>query len=74
MQTNFLLFLLLCVLLPVQIYCQVTCGSVVKLKHKATGARLHSHQVNYATGSGQQSVTGFPSFDIHFFDEIYLIF
>ncbi len=39
----------------------VTCGSVFKLMHKPTGARLHSHEVNYGTGggsSGQQSVTG----------------
>ncbi|KAI8611595.1 MIR motif-containing protein [Chytriomyces sp. MP71] len=36
----------------------VTCGSSVKLAHSATGYRLHSHQVTYGSGSGQQSVTG----------------
>jgi len=30
---------------------------MVKLKHVATGHRLHSHQVSYGSGSGQQSVT-----------------
>lgn len=38
---------------------QVTCGSVVKLKHAATGYDLHSHEISYGSGSGQQSVTGF---------------
>lgn len=38
----------------------VTCGSIIKLKHKNTKTRLHSHEVTYGTGSGQQSVTGFP--------------
>ena len=36
----------------------VSCGSVVKLRHGSTGARLHSHEVNYGSGSKQQSVTG----------------
>lgn len=39
----------------------VTYGSVVKLVHVATGHRLHSHEVTYGTGSGQQSVTAFHS-------------
>mmetsp|Transcript_41327 Transcript_41327/g.104208 ORF Transcript_41327/g.104208 Transcript_41327/m.104208 type:complete len:217 (-) Transcript_41327:76-726(-) len=39
----------------------VTCGSLIKLKHVSTEARLHSHNVNYATGSRQQSVTGLKS-------------
>lgn len=39
-------------------FTRVTCGSVIKLKHIPTGHRLHSHKVNYGTGSGQQSVTG----------------
>ncbi|KAH6569476.1 hypothetical protein BASA50_010922 [Batrachochytrium salamandrivorans] len=38
----------------------ITCGSSIKLASKASGFRLHSHEVNYGTGSGQQSVTGFP--------------
>ena len=35
----------------------VTCGSVVKLVHKETTNHLHSHQVAWGSGSGQQSVT-----------------
>lgn len=36
----------------------VTCGSVAKLKNVDHNVRLHSHDVKYGTGSGQQSVTG----------------
>ncbi|XP_014250467.1 stromal cell-derived factor 2-like [Cimex lectularius] len=36
----------------------VTCGSVLKLLNVDHSVRLHSHDVNYGTGSGQQSVTG----------------
>eukprot|EP00051_Salpingoeca_urceolata_P005712 m.76317 g.76317 ORF g.76317 m.76317 type:complete len:228 (-) comp14507_c2_seq1:2236-2919(-) len=39
----------------------VTCGSVLKLRHVASGVRLHSHDIKYGNtggGSGQQSVTG----------------
>mmetsp|Transcript_17696 Transcript_17696/g.36724 ORF Transcript_17696/g.36724 Transcript_17696/m.36724 type:complete len:182 (+) Transcript_17696:123-668(+) len=32
---------------------------MVKLEHVRSNARLHSHEVAYGTGSGQQSVTGF---------------
>ena len=39
---------------------QVTYGSVIKLQHERTKYRLHSHEVPYGSGSGQQSVTGFP--------------
>ncbi len=39
----------------------VTCGSLIKLRHASTGFRLHSHQVAYGSGSGQQSVTGVAS-------------
>ena len=39
----------------------VSCGSVVKLKHKETGHHLHSHQIAWGSGSGQQSVTGHGS-------------
>jgi len=35
----------------------VTYGSVVKLEHQATKYRLHSHSINWGSGSGQQSVT-----------------
>lgn len=38
---------------------KVTYGSWIKLAHKDTGYRLHSHDIKYGTGSGQQSVTGF---------------
>ena len=37
---------------------QVTCGSLIKLKNAVHGVRLHSHNINYKTGSGQQSVVG----------------
>lgn len=39
----------------------VTCGSVIKLRHVSSGTRLHSHEVKYGSGSGQQSVTSFPN-------------
>ncbi|CAI5701998.1 hypothetical protein KXD40_000330 [Peronospora effusa] len=35
----------------------VTCGSSIKLVHETSRYRLHSHEVAYGTGSGQQSVT-----------------
>lgn len=36
----------------------VTCTSVIKLQNVQRGVRLHSHEVKYGSGSGQQSVTG----------------
>lgn len=39
---------------------QVTYGSTIKLEHVPSGFRLHSHDVSYGTGSGQQSITAFP--------------
>ncbi|XP_046858091.1 stromal cell-derived factor 2-like [Xenia sp. Carnegie-2017] len=36
----------------------VTCGSAVKLLNPYHNVRLHSHEVKYGSGSGQQSVTG----------------
>lgn len=39
-------------------YQYVTCGSVVKLLNTNYNVRLHSHDVKYGSGSGQQSVTG----------------
>ncbi|XP_024115862.1 stromal cell-derived factor 2-like protein 1 [Oryzias melastigma] len=36
----------------------VTCGSLVKLLNTRHNVRLHSHDVKYGSGSGQQSVTG----------------
>ncbi|TDH73019.1 hypothetical protein CCR75_003720 [Bremia lactucae] len=35
----------------------VTCGSSIKLVHDASRFRLHSHEIAYGSGSGQQSVT-----------------
>ncbi|KAK2981693.1 hypothetical protein RJ640_013091 [Escallonia rubra] len=42
---------------------EVTYGTVLKLMHEKTNFRLHSHDVPYGSGSGQQSVTGFPLVD-----------
>lgn len=39
----------------------VTSGSSIKLQHSSTGYRLHSHDINYGGGSGQQSVTAHNS-------------
>lgn len=36
----------------------VTCGSVIKLLNSNYNVRLHSHEIKYGSGSGQQSVTG----------------
>ncbi|XP_020818853.1 stromal cell-derived factor 2 [Phascolarctos cinereus] len=41
----------------------VTCGSVVKLLNTRHNVRLHSHDVHYGSGSGQQSVTGVSDVD-----------
>lgn len=35
-------------------YMFTTCGSIVKLKHVLTGYNLHSHDIKYGAGSGQQ--------------------
>uniref|UniRef100_H2YW58 MIR domain-containing protein n=1 Tax=Ciona savignyi TaxID=51511 RepID=H2YW58_CIOSA len=42
-------------------YDYVTSGSVTKLMNKVYNVRLHSHDVKYGSGSGQQSVTGMSS-------------
>ncbi|KAG8054839.1 hypothetical protein GUJ93_ZPchr0001g30506 [Zizania palustris] len=42
---------------------EITYGSVIKLMHERTKFRLHSHDVPYGSGSGQQSVTSFPNVD-----------
>ncbi|RLN87518.1 hypothetical protein BBJ28_00012560 [Nothophytophthora sp. Chile5] len=39
----------------------VTCGSSIKLVHEASRFRLHSHEIAYGGGSGQQSVTAHVS-------------
>lgn len=36
----------------------VTWTSTIKLENISQKTRLHSHEVNYGSGSGQQSVTG----------------
>jgi len=41
----------------------VTCTSVIKLQNVQRGVRLHSHEVKYGSGSGQQSVTGVTNGD-----------
>ena len=43
-----------------QDYERVTCGSSFKLAHAESDHRLHSQAVNYASGSGQRSVTALP--------------
>ena len=35
----------------------ITYGSTVKLEHLSSRYRLHSHSINWGSGSGQQSVT-----------------
>ncbi|KFD48642.1 hypothetical protein M513_10497 [Trichuris suis] len=39
----------------------VTCTSVIKLINPKHSRRLHSHDIKYGSGSGQQSVTGTSS-------------
>ena len=41
----------------------MTCGTVIKLQHIGTNFHLHSHEVAYGSGSGQQSVTASSSGD-----------
>lgn len=41
----------------------VTCGSVLKLVNPRHNVRLHSHEVKYGSGSGQQSITGVDNAD-----------
>nr|CAD7443716.1 unnamed protein product [Timema bartmani] len=54
----FTLILCLFVLVEGRANQYVTCGSVLKLMNVGYKIRLHSHDVKYGTGSGQQSVTG----------------
>ncbi|XP_011297052.1 stromal cell-derived factor 2 [Fopius arisanus] len=62
--TERLLFLIIIVLLSLTSLSKaigtkyVTCGSVLKLLNVAYHVRLHSHDIKYGSGSGQQSVTG----------------
>ncbi|XP_076437682.1 stromal cell-derived factor 2-like [Babylonia areolata] len=46
-------------------YEYVTCGSSLKILNGYNNVRLHSHDVKYGSGSGQQSVTGVDSSDDH---------
>lgn len=39
----------------------VTCGSSIKLVHEPSRFRLHSHEIAYGGGSGQQSITAHGS-------------
>jgi len=41
----------------------VTCGSAVKLRHQSTNFLLHSHNIKWGSGSGQQSVTAVETND-----------
>ncbi|KAB1207182.1 Stromal cell-derived factor 2-like protein [Morella rubra] len=42
---------------------EITYGTVLNLMQERTKFRLHSHDVPYGSGSGQQSVAGFPNVD-----------
>lgn len=46
-----------------ELYPYVTCGSVIKLMNNNINVRLHSHEVKYGSGSGQQSVTAIEQTD-----------
>ncbi|PRD23959.1 UNVERIFIED_CONTAM: Sdf2l1 [Trichonephila clavipes] len=46
-----------------ELYSYVTCGSVIKLLNNHSKVRLHSHEVKYGSGSGQQSVTAVEDHD-----------
>lgn len=66
------LSLALCIILFVSIesiqslkYEFVTWTSVIKLVNVNTNTRLHSHDVKYGSGSGQQSVTAVKNADDH---------
>ena len=48
-----MLILFILVVLAFQ-YDHVTCGTVLKLENVHSKARLHSHDVKYGSGSGQQ--------------------
>jgi len=64
-------FIVLQLLVAPYVYCKesdfkyVTCGSILKLYNSRQGVRLHSHDIKYGSGSGQQSVTGSTQEDDH---------
>ncbi|VVC88675.1 unnamed protein product [Leptidea sinapis] len=43
----------------------VTCGTILKLMNTELKLRLHSHDIKYGSGSGQQSVTAVEITDDH---------
>lgn len=61
----FLVLVFICVIEGRFDYYYVTCGSSLKLFNPYHNVRLHSHDVKYGSGSGQQSVTGVESSDDH---------
>jgi len=58
MMQSFLLMTVICLKSVISKPQAVTCGSTIKLMNNAHKVRLHSHDVKYGSGSGQQSVTG----------------
>lgn len=69
---NILCYILICVISNCPTFASkklhyeyVGCGSALKLLNTANNVRLHSHDVKYGTGSGQQSVTAVDSSDDH---------
>ncbi len=65
LRSLFVLSLFCCDVLGRLSYDYVTCGSAVKLLNSKHEVRLHSHDVKYGSGSGQQSVTGISDMDDH---------
>lgn len=58
MSSALLIFILqISISLAIRNYPFVTCGSVIKLVNSNYKVRLHSHDIKYGSGSGQQSVT-----------------
>lgn len=58
-------FLLFVVVPPGDAFAQtnITCGSAIKLVHQESSFMLHSHDINYGSGSKQQSVTAHGNAD-----------
>ena len=53
----------------------MTCGSTFKLVNQQSGDRLHSHDVKYGSGSGQQVRTSpfFESWNLSPMDLVFLV-
>ncbi|KAJ6233128.1 stromal cell-derived factor 2-like protein [Anaeramoeba flamelloides] len=65
---NAFAFCLFCLLYINSSFCEdeqvpVTCGSIIRLQNLETLNHLHSHNINYGSGSRQQSVTGLRNTD-----------